>query len=86
MKPEEFAHYVDSQLKQGIPRNSLISNLLAGGWTQQQIDEAFATHEKRVRKELLPTHKHFYTVGEVILCVILFLVIMMTALFYIGAQ
>ncbi len=86
MKPEEFAHYVDSQLKEGIPRDSLISNLRAGGWTQQQIDEAFAIHDKRVRRELLPTHTHMYTVGEVILCIVLFIVVLLTILFYIGGE
>jgi hypothetical protein len=86
MKPEEFTHYVDSQLRQGIPRNSLIVSLQAGGWSKEQIDNAFAVHDKRVRTDLLPTHKHFYTASEVVLWVALFLVVMLTILFYIGGE
>jgi hypothetical protein len=86
MKPEEFAHYVDSQLRQGIPKDSLIGNLRAGGWTEQQITDAFQAHDKRVRKELLPTHRHFYTISEVILWIVLFMVVLLTVLFYLGGE
>lgn len=86
MKPEEFAHYVDSQLRQDISRDALVSNLLVGGWTQEQIDNALALHDKRVRRELLPTRMHLFTLGEVILSAVLFLVIMLTALFFIGGE
>lgn len=84
MKPEEFTHYVDSQLRQNIPRDALVNNLLAGGWTREQIDNALALHDNRVHKELLPTRTHRFTRGEVILSIILFFVVILTILFFIG--
>lgn len=86
MKPEEFDHYVDSQLRQGIPKDSLVNNLRAGGWTEGQITSALQAHDMRVRKELAPTHRHFYTASEVILWVILSMVVLLTLFFYLGAE
>lgn len=82
MKPEEFSHYVESQLKQGIPRGALVNNLLAGGWSQQQIDAAFAEHDKRLHTEL--THKsshHPYLVRDIIWWTI-FLIVALSAFFF----
>jgi hypothetical protein len=86
MKPEEFAHYVDSQLHQGIPKDSLINNLRAGGWTQEQIDAAFVIHDKRVHKDLLPTHAHKYSTGEIVMVILLILFILLTCLFILGGE
>jgi hypothetical protein len=86
MKPEEFAHYVDSQLRQGIPKDSLVNNLRAGGWTQQQIDGAFAVHDSRVRKDLMPTPIHKYSTGEIIMVILLILFILLTCLFILGGE
>ncbi len=86
MKPEEFAHYVDSQLRQGIPKDSLINNLRAGGWTQEQIDNAFAVHDNRVRKDLMPTRVHRYSTGEIIMVILLIIFILLTCLFILGGE
>lgn len=86
MKPEEFARYVDSQLRQDIPKSSLVNNLLAGGWTQEQIDSAFAVHEKIVRKELSPTRAHKYTKGEIVMVIMLIAFILLTCLFILGGE
>lgn len=79
MRPEEFAHYVDSQLRNAIPRNILVRNLLAGGWTQAQIDEALKYHDMLVRNELSMLKR---PVSQSILWVILILVIVAAVLFF----
>ena len=86
MKPEEFAHYIDTQLREGIPKSTLKSNLQAGGWSQEEIDHAFADHEKKVRRELLPSRFNHFSLRESILLVLLFLLVMLSILFYLGGQ
>lgn len=84
MKPEEFAHYVDSQLKQGIPRGALVNNLLAGGWTQEQIDRAFAGHDQRIHKVLSSPDRRRYILRDLLWWSMFLIVALASFLFYMG--
>ncbi|OHA16840.1 MAG: hypothetical protein A3C79_00735 [Candidatus Taylorbacteria bacterium RIFCSPHIGHO2_02_FULL_45_28] len=84
MKPEEFNRYIDNQLRQGIPRQVLTANLRAGGWNQEQIDQALIQHDRRIHKELLSARRHTYSLREKVLIAILLIVMVYAGLFHLS--
>ncbi len=86
MKPEEFTHYVNAQMHQGISRDALIASLRAGGWTQEQVDTAFREHDAVVRSQLSPDKRHLHRRGEIFLWILFVLVACATILFYLGGE
>lgn len=84
MKPEEFSHYVDSQLKQGIPREALTNNLLAGGWSKEQIDVAFKGHDERLHKQLTTPDRKAYIIRDIIFWILFLIAIFVAFLFFLG--
>lgn len=84
MRPEELAHYIENQLRQGIQRDVLISNLCAGGWSKEQIEKAIIEHDKRLHKELRVKPIHWRIVFRVVLWIILISILIIDILFIIG--
>lgn len=84
MKPEEFYHYVDAQLKEGTPNGALRNNLLAGGWTKEEIEKAFELHDKRIHNDLTAPGSRAYIIRDIIFWVLFLLVMIMAFLFFLG--
>jgi hypothetical protein len=84
MRPEEFTHYVDEQLRLGTPKGALMNNLLAGGWTKEQIEKAFAQHDRRIHTDLTTPDGRAYVIRDLIFWILFLLAVFGAFLFFLG--
>lgn len=86
MKPEELLNYIDAQLKQGARRENLVSNLSAGGWSKEQIEQAIILHDKNLHKELRLKHHYLRKTFKILFWIVFILLLIAYVFFLIGGD